>query len=135
MDRSQSLFQASLFQVKFNFSEILNEKFRIFISPIWNNIRKFQPNFTSFFYRSNLFRYFFSTRRFNQLGNFNQLGITFSFLAFSEASENSGIVPRNFSSFSNFPGIRVTGIWLSVAGSGKRGSVEFENDSISRYCI
>lgn len=130
MDRSQSLFQASLFQVKFNFSEILNEKFRIFISPIWNNIRKFQPNFTSFFYRSNLFRYFFSTRRALQPA-WNH----FFFLSIFRSFGKFRIVPRNFSSFSNFPGIRVTGIWLSVAGSGKRGSVEFENDSISRYCI
>lgn len=125
MDRSQSLFQAS----KLNFSEILNEKFRIFISPIWNNIRKFQPNLPHFSIDP------ISSVFFPRDVHFNQLGITFSFLAFSEASENSGIVPRNFSSFSNFPGIRVTGIWLSVAGSGKRGSVEFENDSISRYCI
>lgn len=131
MDRSQSLFQASLFQVKFNFSEILNEKFRIFISLISGiiseNFSPILPHFSIDPISSVIF--------FPRDVHFNQLGITFSFLAFSEASENSGIVPRNFSSFSNFPGIRVTGIWLSVAGSGKRGSVEFENDSISRYCI
>ena len=131
MDRSQSLFQASLFQVKFNFSEILNEKFRIFISLISGiiseNFSPILPHFSIDPISSVIF--------FPRDVHFNQLGITFSFLAFSEASENSGIVPRNFSSFSNFPGIRVTGIWLSVSGSGKRGSVEFENDSISRYCI
>lgn len=131
MDRSQSLFQASLFQVKFNFSEILNEKFRIFISLISGiiseNFSPILPHFSIDPISSVIF--------FPRDVHFNQLRITFSFLAFSEASENSGIVPRNFSSFSNFPGIRVTGIWLSVAGSGKRGSVEFENDSISRYCI
>lgn len=131
MDRSQSLFQASLFQVKFNFSEILNEKFWIFISLISGiiseNFSPILPHFSIDPISSVIF--------FPRDVHFNQLGITFSFLAFSEASENSGIVPRNFSSFSNFPGIRVTGIWLSVAGSGKRGSVEFENDSISRYCI
>lgn len=131
MDRSQSLFQTSLFQVKFNFSEILNEKFRIFISLISGiiseNFSPILPHFSIDPISSVIF--------FPRDVHFNQLGITFSFLAFSEASENSGIVPHNFSSFSNFPGIRVTGIWLSVAGSGKRGSVEFENDSISRYCI
>lgn len=117
MDRSQSLFQASLFQVKFNFSEILNEKFRIFISLISGiiseNFSPILPHFSIDPISSVIF--------FPRDVHFNQLGITFSFLAFSEASENSGIVPRNFSSFSNFPGIRVTGIWLSVVWEWKKG--------------